>query len=1247
MKLKNRFLLRGGLFLFMFVFFGRSTSNPQDLGDLGAHQELGKGVVINAVKKSSEAERAGLQVGDVLQSWARGDAQGEIESPFDLPQIEIEQAPRRTVTLEGLRGTEKRVWALGPGSWGVHVRPNLPESLYIEEEKLIAAGKTQDAAQYWRSAALQTKESQPAWLAPWFLYHAAELLADARQWKEADTAYENAVEEGEKAGSAIRLQLLRAWAASFELRANWAGAERCYQAAAEDPKSGSKSLVFSDTLDGLGRAAFHRGDLAAAERYYSRALEIQMQFAPNSLSLATTLNGLGSTMQYRGDLAKGEEYCSKGLAIREKLAPGSLDVAASLNNLGNLAFSRGDLGKAEDYHTRALAIREKLAPDSVDLASSLSNLGLVAWHRGDLTKAEQYHQRALPILEKLAPESTSVANALTSLGLVAWKRGDLAKAEQYHQRALVILEKLAPDSLEVANVLNNLGVVARNRGDLDKAEKYHRGALTIRQKLAPGSLDVATSLNNLGVIARHRGDLEKAEEYFLGALAIRQKLAQDSLDVSSTLNNLALVARDSGNLKKAEDYCREALAIREKSAPGSLDVAESLNMLGNVAHDRGDLEKAEEYQLQALAIQQKMAAGGLDVAQSLNMLGNVARDRGDLAKAEQYYNQALVIWEKLAPERTDYAETLAGLARIKAQKKELDTATPLLEKALNVLEGQMSQFGGEEETRSGFRAKHLSYYQNYIDLLMHQRQPDLALQVLERSRAQTLLEMLGQAHIDLHRGVDVALIEQERTLQADLSAKLNHRIRLQSGPHTDEQVNAINHEIESLLAQYNEVDGQIRASSPSYAALTRPQPLSAKDIQQQLLDADTVLLEYSLGEDRSYVWAVTATSLTSYELPKKADVESAARRVYELLTARNHALQGEIASQRKARLAKAEAEYAEASAALSQMVLAPVAAQMKGKRLLIVSDGALQYIPFAVLPEPEALQANNPNLQELAPLVMEHEIVNLPSASVLAVLRQERIGRKEGTKAVAVLADPVFARNDARVSTSGRHSEEDKSLDPESASWSSERLTRSAADVGLSADGIYLPRLRFTRQEAKVIMAVTPAGKGMDALDFRASRTTATSAELANYRVVHFATHGLLDSEHPELSGLVLSLVDEKGKQQNGFLELEDIYNLNLPAELVVLSACETGLGKQVQGEGLVGLTRGFMYAGASRVMASLWKVDDVATAELMGRFYKAMERDGMRPAAALRQAQIEMWKQKDWRSPYYWAAFQMQGEWK
>jgi CHAT domain-containing protein len=586
----------------------------------------------------------------------------------------------------------------------------------------------------------------------------------------------------------------------------------------------------------------------------------------------------------------------------------------------------------------------------------------------------------------------------------------------------------------------------------------------------------------------------------------------------------------------------------------------------------------------------------------------------------------------------------------------MEPATALFEKAMGVLDSQMAHLGGGEEARSIFRAQHGSYYRDYVDLLMRQNQPERAFEVAERSLARTMLETLTAAHADVRRGVDAALLERQRSLQADINAKVDRRIRLQTGRHTEQQLADLKREIDVLLAQYKDGQEQIRASSPGYSALTQPQPLSARQIQEQFLDDETVLLEYSLGEERSYVWAVTPIFLVAYELPKRVEIESAARKVYKLLAARN-SRPNATGFEPRAGLAKAEAGYSEAARALSRIILGPVEAEIDGKRLVIVADGALQYIPFASLPEPKTV-ASDGTARAPRPLIVGHEIVNLPSASVLAELRREKDGRKEAAKAVAVLADPVFDRDDARVigasagqkpnrSTTRGSATQNKQEDSDQGAQSFERLTRSVGDVGLRSDGGRLPRLRFTRQEAHAIMAVTPKASGLTALDFHASRETATSPEMANYRIVHFATHGLLDNEHPELSGLVLSLVDEHGRRRNGFLDLEDIYNLNLPAELVVLSACETGLGKDIRGEGLIGLTRGFMYAGASRVMASLWNVDDVATAELMRRFYKGMEQDGLRPAAALRQAQIEMWKQKDWSAPYYWAAFQIQGEWK
>jgi CHAT domain-containing protein len=301
------------------------------------------------------------------------------------------------------------------------------------------------------------------------------------------------------------------------------------------------------------------------------------------------------------------------------------------------------------------------------------------------------------------------------------------------------------------------------------------------------------------------------------------------------------------------------------------------------------------------------------------------------------------------------------------------------------------------------------------------------------------------------------------------------------------------------------------------------------------------------------------------------------------------------------------------------MLLEPVASKIKNKRLLIVGEGILQYLPFAALPEPGTGNANTAP----APLIINHEIITAPSASVMAVQRQETAGRKPAEKAVAILADPVFNADDARV--------------------------RQQPDQKLSTGGTRddFVRLRFSRYEADEIARLAPADATLKAVDFEASRDTALHPDLGRYRIVHFATHSLLNNEHPELSGVVLSQFNRSGHPQNGFLRVYDVYNLRLGADLVVLSACQTALGGEIKGEGLIGLTRGFLYAGAPRVVASLWEVDDRATAELMRRFYEGMLGRRERAAAALRAAQIAFWRTRGWDAPYYWAAFTLQGEWR
>jgi CHAT domain-containing protein len=581
-----------------------------------------------------------------------------------------------------------------------------------------------------------------------------------------------------------------------------------------------------------------------------------------------------------------------------------------------------------------------------------------------------------------------------------------------------------------------------------------------------------------------------------------------------------------------------------------------------------------------------------------------------------------------------------GLAQAERDQDNLIEARAQIEATLNIIESTRAQVVSQY-LRSTYLASNESYYEFYIDLLMrmHHKQPAAgydaaALQASERARARGLLDILTEARADIRQGVDIALLESERSLQQQLNAKSERLTRLLSSKHSDEQDTAARKEVETLLTDYQDVETQIRIKSPRYAALTQPQPLSSKEIQQ-LLDKDTLLLEYSLGEERSYLWAVTPTSITGYELPKRVEVEAAARRVYDLL------------------VAKADALHPDELTALSQMLLKPVADRLERKRLIIVGTGALQYVPFGALPAPER-QGPESRGQEsriskhisFHPLIVNHEIVTLPSASVITALRQDLSLRKAAARKVAVFADPVFSKDDQRVkSKTGRQQAVVLSGDKkeiERVSLPSD-VERSASDFGLTS----FDRLLVSRREADFITTLVPRSQSLKALDFDASRATATSPKLENYQIVHFATHSLLNSQHPELSGIVLSLVDEEGKPQDGFLRLHEIYNLKLGADLVVLSSCQSALGKEIKGEGLVGLTRGFMYAGAPRVVTSLWKVSDTATAELMKRFYQKMLRERLRPAAALRAAQVSMLEEKQWAAPYYWAGFVLQGEWR
>lgn len=919
-------------------------------------------------------------------------------------------------------------------------------------------------------------------------------------------------------------------------------------------------------------------------------------------------------------------------------------VAVTINQIGETLYELGDTQKSLDHFNEALLIWQKNGSRRGE-AAALKNIGDAYSKLGNNETALRYLQQALPIWEEVGDQSER-AITLNNIGLATNYLGKPDEALDYYHQALAIHRTLG-DRLNEAATLNNLAGTYYRSGDEQKAFEYYSLALPLK-RATKDLRGEAIILNNLGSMFWRLREYEKAVEYHTQTLSLARTTGDRNTEAIAIVN-LGLDELSSGNKEKALEYYQQSLSLF-RVVGNRRGEAYALSEIGKAYLLLRHYDKALDHYQQALAKLRNIGDRSGE-GNTLSQIGVCYSELGNPQEALSHLEQALTLHRDLK-ELSLEALTLHKIANVELELGRYADARARIEAAIKIIESTRSKFISQT-LRTSYSASVQAFYELYIELLMrmHKVQPSLghdavAFQVNEHARARGLLETLNEARIDIRQGVDVDLLGRERSLQDQLNIKSERLTRLLAGKHTEEQEKVARKDVDDLLTAYQDVDEKIRASSPRYAALKQPEPLNWKEIQQ-LLDGDTILLEYALGKDRSYLWRLTSSSVSSFELPKRSEIETLARQVYEALTARNRVIRFEKPADKQVRVAKADAEYFAKSTLLSRMVLGPVSGRLGNKRVVVVTDGALQYVPFGALPIP--LRDNPRTSRETPgsyqPMIMQHEVVSLPSASTLALLRKEMVGRQLGAKTTAIFADPVFGEDDQRLDAMS--SRATKQAHQQAAKLESKRefsgpMERSIRDTG----GLGFPRLPYSRKEADAITALAPKGATRKWLDFEANRLTAISDDLSNYRIVHFATHGLLNSQHPELSGIVLSLVDKDGQSQDGFLRLHEIYNLKLGADLVVLSACRTALGKEIKGEGLVGVTRGFMYAGAPRVIASLWAIDDEITAEWMKRFYREMLVMDKRPAAAMRMAQVGLWREKH-LPPYFWAAFVLQGEWR
>jgi CHAT domain-containing protein/Tfp pilus assembly protein PilF len=849
-----------------------------------------------------------------------------------------------------------------------------------------------------------------------------------------------------------------------------------------------------------------------------------------------------------------------------------------------------------------------------DQARAFYRIGWVLDGLDRWKEAEGFFDRAVEA-SRQAGDRVVEAIVLNRRGTLLRLLGRYEESRVSHEQALTAFRANRNPNGE-KDALNNLGNVHFWAGRIQAAVEAYEAALTLARGLGDRTAE-STILVNVGEVYLSQGKLPEARDGFEDALEIARELGNDA-KVSQALTDLGDVETREGRFLQAREALGRALEIQRR-LQDRYGEAITLNFLGTVLLKSGDPDRAREHYERALVLFRELGDIQSEATVVVN-LGRLEENQQDFELASAHYGESRKLFERLQ-DRQGLAMAHYGGARALAEQGDLADAREMLEVSLDSVESLREETQSLSMRTSYFASKQ-HYWDLYIDILMglHEQNPSggfaaLGLQAAERRRFRGLLDALAETRVDIRQGIDPAFLDEERSLQQRLDRVERKRLEVLENGGDTEQAEALERESRDLLRQSDLVRSRIREKNPRFADLLQPETVSLKQIQARLLGHDDLLLVYSLGEERSFVWTVSRGSFAVRTLEGRERIEASAERFHELLT-------------RSSRRAKSLRD--EAAADLAELVLVPVADRTANfTRLLIVADGALQKIPFATLP----LSGEGGKRRAIE----RHEIVLLPSASVLATLRRETKGKslRINDPWVAVLADPVFRADDPRVGAPKAGKDPVVAARPSS-------LRASMRDLGLSG----LDRLPHTRREAEAIEKwVKRPEDRFIALDFEADRRLITGGRLRDFRVLHFATHSIINDRQPELSGLVLSLVGPDGRPQEGFLRLHEIYNLDLKADLVVLSACQTGTGREIRGEGLAGIVRGFMHAGVPGVIVSLWDVDDAATAELMSRFYKYLFEHGQRPSTALRRAQLDLLRTPEWSDPELWAGFVFIGD--
>jgi CHAT domain-containing protein len=937
-------------------------------------------------------------------------------------------------------------------------------------------------------------------------------------------------------------------------------------------------------LSSASQATLKSGELHFLLSEYSEALKQSQNAATlaaktgDRVREARALSRMGLVYSYTGKNDLAQTHLTKALDLLGPIDAKTEPIVRNaygetLSNIGEVTYSKGDMLKALDQFRRALYL---LKGNRKGEAKTHRFAGYITGGIGLTEKGIAEVSQALA-LSQATNDKSGEGLALTLLGLFHSFRGKQQQAIELHQKAIGIFQIIGDRNSE-AIAGNAVGQAYEQLKDFSTAlTHYQQGLQTFHDT---GALDFeAGTAFKVAQMYRFTKHFEEALRFYDRCL----QLSRAAGKARTEANTLIEIASVYAAQRRSEDTLQQYSRV--------------LKFYERIDDRRG----------QAVA---------------LNAQGNFLLQLGKNVEAVESFRRAISLSEQAADTGVRIS-THYDLARAERALGHLDEGLEVINRSLKIIE-DLRRDVGSPELRTSYFSGVRKNYELGIDILidLDRARPgngfaEQALVLSEQSRARLLVDLIREAGADLRKDAPAELVSRDRELRGLIQRQAQYQLDLKLNGKDASEIAAVEKQIAQLRFEYQQLQAQIREQDPRALSLARFEPLSLRQIQNELRDNDTMLLEFSLGDQRSHLWVVTAGSFQYFELPDRKTIEEHSREVHQLVSERPQD--------------ESETLLTQKAVQLSRMLFGQVAPQLGSQRLVLITEGDLQLVPFDALPAPEA-----PVTPDATPkyLLADHEIVGLPSFATLRAIRAaEKKNRDATDKIAAVIADPVFTRSDDRVQGS--------SLSAAISTESSDRAVASAER------GSGPTRLIHSSEEADAIAAAAPRGTTMIVKGFDATRETAMNAPLGEYQIVHFATHGFLDSEHPEFSSIVLTMVDENGVEKNGVLPLHDIYNMDLSTELTVLSACQTALGKDIKGEGFVGLTHSFISAGSRSVVASLWRVDDRATATLTADLYQSMLQKGMSPAAALRAAKLKVMQDKRWRAPYFWAGFVVQGEYK